>query len=480
MGEFPAEGIGKMKIFHLDFNYVKRRSGWVRNLLATVAGLGYDAILWELEDQVRWETCPECADADSWSKDEFRELLAFSRKLGLEPIPLLQTVGHGEYVMKLERYFPFREDPRFNDCYCTSSREVRSFLKRWIREYCELFGDLRHFHLGGDEAYRFGSCPACSVRERGELYAEHISELAGVLAPLGIRPGIWGDMVLAFPESLKALPRETVVWDWKYMTGDNASFDSADLLSGKGFDVVLCSAARSSQDGPFTPNIRVHFPNIAGIARKVCGSRLLSHCVTNWSLRLNPIRAGLPLLELPRRIEINPDISLAELEESVSIQYFGIPGGMEAARLISLCDNRVRIFSGIQWNGLKDSAFPPSGYLRRWIQEWGCTKEPFWSGRDEMFEAMRASTLRGISMLGNCSDSFPVAALWLCAGSFQLEYLDLLQTILSHPNPGQVSGLETFQKKCETFFCLEETESSAKKNASLLLSPLFDFLSQGL
>ena len=37
-----------MRIFHLDFNFVSQRQEFVRDLLARVAAMGYDAILWEM------------------------------------------------------------------------------------------------------------------------------------------------------------------------------------------------------------------------------------------------------------------------------------------------------------------------------------------------------------------------------------------------------------------------------------------------
>ena len=87
------------RIFHLDFNFLMLTKEEIRRQLASVAAMGYNAILWELEDKVRFETIAPCIHPDALSKEEFAEILAYSRNLGLEPIPLLQTLGHGEYVL---------------------------------------------------------------------------------------------------------------------------------------------------------------------------------------------------------------------------------------------------------------------------------------------------------------------------------------------------------------------------------------------
>ncbi len=52
----------------MDFNFVRLRLEFAIKLLDRVALLGYDAILWELENQVRWGSCPECAVPDAWSE----------------------------------------------------------------------------------------------------------------------------------------------------------------------------------------------------------------------------------------------------------------------------------------------------------------------------------------------------------------------------------------------------------------------------
>ena len=98
-----------MKAFHIDMNVAHFTRDYLEKWLRRLAAQGYDAILWEVENNVAWETCPECASPEAFSKDEFAGILALSRELGLEPIPLLQTLAHCEYVLKHERYASLSE-----------------------------------------------------------------------------------------------------------------------------------------------------------------------------------------------------------------------------------------------------------------------------------------------------------------------------------------------------------------------------------
>ena len=63
-------------VLHLDFNTIQMREDAVVDMLREAAGMGYNAVLWEIENKVRWETCPECVDPEAFSKDDFRRILA--------------------------------------------------------------------------------------------------------------------------------------------------------------------------------------------------------------------------------------------------------------------------------------------------------------------------------------------------------------------------------------------------------------------
>ena len=43
---------GVLNIFHMDFNFVCLKPEYQREWLKRVADMGYNAILWELEDKV--------------------------------------------------------------------------------------------------------------------------------------------------------------------------------------------------------------------------------------------------------------------------------------------------------------------------------------------------------------------------------------------------------------------------------------------
>ena len=116
-----AAASGGKLVYHMDFNTIMPTRAAVSDALRMAVESGCDAILWETEDKVRWETCLSAMHSEAFSKEEFRAILDEARSLGLEPIPLLQTVGHGEYVLDRPEYAAFRERADRKDCYCVST-----------------------------------------------------------------------------------------------------------------------------------------------------------------------------------------------------------------------------------------------------------------------------------------------------------------------------------------------------------------------
>lgn len=313
MATFSAV-LASLLVLHLDFNTVQMKKDAVVDCLRVASRAGYNAVLWEIENKVRWETCPECVHPEAFSKDEFREILAEAERLGLEPIPLLQTFGHAEYVLCHEKYAGWRESPSFRACYCVSKPEVKAFQKALLHEYLELFGSrVRRFHLGGDEALVFGTCEVCRQHDKMDLYVKHLQEVSGELAERGIRPGVWADMVLmggnwesrhtgsVSAETVRKLPTAFTLWNWDYAYGtSDAKLGNAAQtasLTGLGYEVILCAASQSFSDSPFLPRFRRHGENIAACADLVRTNALAGFCMTSWSVHLFPKSVQYPLWE---------------------------------------------------------------------------------------------------------------------------------------------------------------------------------------
>jgi hypothetical protein len=512
----------KLNIFHMDMNYVCLKPEFLRGWLRRVASLGFNAILWEIEDKVQWETCPQCVWPEAMTKCEFKDLLAYSRSLGLEPIPLLQTIGHAEYVLIHPDYHAFREVSEYHDCYCTSNPDVTTFLRRWIEEYLELFGEIRYFHLGGDEAYRFGQCPKCSAiaqtAGKVKLYSDHINAVGEPLLKKGIRPGIWNDMVIRHPESINQISRQFIIWDWNYWdtdttpekvriwgkgtlakdeidtelagtypeifssTGELQSFYTVRTEKKHGFDIILCSSSRAEADNVYCPRL-MHAGNIVGAAATVAKEDLLGNCVTSWAVRMNDLITQAPSIALAERALSHPDKSANDLLVEYCREFFGAePAGfIQAMGILGVSlPFAMASTTGIYWNGLKDNLPIPPGYLKshlKLLEE----KDPKWLATyPGIIEEACTSIPRAIALLAKffseAHGGLDVVEHWLTAAHFLLQRaLIARQVILNQVFPETVEVLNKQKQEYSAFLCRCQTAESAKKNADRVFDALIDY-----
>ncbi len=515
----------KLCIFHLDFNYSCLREDYLCKWLKKISDAGYNAVLWEIEDKVQLETCSRCVYPEAYTKEQFRNILDYSRELGLEPIPLLQTVGHAEYILMHEEYRHLRESNEENhhDCYCTENPEVREFLKNIIDEYLELFGKIRYFHLGGDEAYVFATCPECKEKAgrigKNALYMEHIAALSKSIFSAGARPGIWGDMILHHPQEMKAIPKDYIIWDWNYTDSDNAPefahiwgnssvkaedvteetkhlfpeiidpesqkirpFYTTHALKRMGYDIILCSAVRAAGDSVFFPKARFRSQNVVGAARVCTQLDLLGNCVTSWAIRLNAYEAQETMLPFAPEVLTAPCLSQKQVERIVSKRMFGVSSTafFDAVNTASdymppfICAGSL----AIQWNSLKDSLPPPNDYLesllKRWKEEDDGSRFAF--QQEQLYKAEKG-ILQSLSMLMDfmleAKLGFDILDYWFKALWMQLCIIKAGKQILKNQiTPETTLILNRLKEQFHSLLLKSETPGSAEKNSNLV----FDWL----
>ncbi len=523
----------KLRIFHFDMNFVNLKPSYIKKWVRKLSEFGYNAILWELEDKVQWETCPECVWPEAMSKDQFREILAYSESLGLQSIPLLQIFGHGEYVMLHKEYFHFREQPDFHDCYCTSNPEVRKFFKKWISEYLDLFGDIKYFHLGGDEAYRFATCPKCKKRTEkvgeNQFYVEHLQEISKEIFKKGCRPGVWGDMILHHPEQVDCFPKDFLIWDWNYWAGlppyDNVrvwgrgsmtadqigrdleeklpgiknedgevnGFYTAQILKDRGYDVILCSASRSNGDSVFCGINNTHSKNVVGASNTVSELELVGHCVTSWAIRINNNETQTTSIKLAALADENPKKCFEDLRLDCSEQLFGI----RSVEFFDVMDKIGKgfIFSngssfGIQWcHGLKDSLLPPEGLIKNNLLSITENKDITIDEHKANLKETGVQISEGLKRLEEfalkVTSGFEIIDSWRIGAAFQLKRLRSSQELMNSITDGITVSLEDFieslKKTKEQYRNFAETwmtPQSAERNSKLIYDAIEDYFSE--
>jgi hypothetical protein len=217
--ETPAVAI---RAVHLDLKGVPPMPGRLVSLLDVIAASGYNAVCVEWEDTFPWETDKRIRCETAYTPEEVAAFHARATELGLEIIPLVQCLGHMQFVLKFDDYKPLREVEDGIDVINPLAPGATQLVQDLVDEVVAVTPNLRHFHLGGDEAWTFGTHPDTKafVEEHGKgaLYLKHIDPILDSLNERGIRPMLWHDMMRHWDdEALQRLSKKADLVLWGYL-----------------------------------------------------------------------------------------------------------------------------------------------------------------------------------------------------------------------------------------------------------------------
>ncbi|MGH2649004.1 MAG: beta-N-acetylhexosaminidase [Ginsengibacter sp.] len=275
-----------VKGFHLDLRIQVMKMDALKKFAKTLSESGINTLVMEWEGTFPFEKHPLIPNRYAYTKDEIKSFISYCGTLGIDVIPLQQSFGHVEYILRHERYKDLREDQKDYSQVCPLQEEGNRKL------FTDLFTELaalhpsKYFHIGGDETYLLGHCEKCrkkaAIEGTSKLYIDHIKMLCDIVISLGKIPVLWADIALKHPDAIKQLPPQTIFVDWNY-GWDMNNFGDHEKLMQAGYEVWGAPALRSHPDNYFLTQWEKHFKNISDF---VPASRQLGYkgmIMTSWS-----------------------------------------------------------------------------------------------------------------------------------------------------------------------------------------------------
>ena len=211
-----------VRAIHFDMKGMPPTPSRLLEQLDLCAGLRINAVLMEWEDTFPWRCYPELKSPTAYTPEFITAFLKRAQENGIEVIPLVQCLGHSEFVLRYKRFGGLRELKNDYGEYCPSNPASARLVMDLIDDVLDLSdGSIRRFHLGGDEAWRMGSCPKCkkTVRKTGRdgLYLGHVGPILNRLNYFGIKPILWDDMMRKWPrKALNELGQRADLMAWSY------------------------------------------------------------------------------------------------------------------------------------------------------------------------------------------------------------------------------------------------------------------------
>ncbi|CAH3016273.1 unnamed protein product [Porites evermanni] len=161
------------------------------------------------------------------SQDEVLFLIKEARRNDLIVIPLVQTFGHLEFVLKHEKFAHLRETAKYTNSICPNNPEAVELVKEMINQVAELHTGIQWFHVGADEVWNLKTCRACLVdnRNKSMIFLHHMVPVLQHVRNKGFTPILWDDMMREWTiDFLKVVGRLAEPMIWYYRTDLRSHF----------------------------------------------------------------------------------------------------------------------------------------------------------------------------------------------------------------------------------------------------------------
>lgn len=185
--------------------YLRCEDNIWNELTQALADAGFNMVVLDLGDGVRYASHPEIAVEGAWSVARLADEIARLRDLGLEPIPKLNfSAAHDVWLGDYARM--------------VSTPTYYQVCRDLIQETAELFGQPRLFHIGMDEeTYEHQRYYRYSQVRQYDLWWEDLGFYIETVEAADSRAWVWSDYVWHHPDLFYAHMSQNVLQsNWYY------------------------------------------------------------------------------------------------------------------------------------------------------------------------------------------------------------------------------------------------------------------------
>lgn len=164
---------------HFDLKGAPPKVSYLKQIFPVIKEAGANAIVLEYEDMFPFSGPLSPVPAkNAYTKEDVQTILNLAKSHNFEIIPLVQTFGHLEFVLKLKEFRELREVDDFPQAICPSRNESFSLVENIIDQVMALHPNTRWLHIGCDEVYHLGYCSKCMRLDRDNLFLSHVARVA--------------------------------------------------------------------------------------------------------------------------------------------------------------------------------------------------------------------------------------------------------------------------------------------------------------
>ncbi|CAG5000832.1 hypothetical protein DYBT9275_02541 [Dyadobacter sp. CECT 9275] len=155
----------KVRAVHYDTKHHQDKRSYVESLIRDLAAYKVNMLVWEWEDKFEYPSHPEIGAPGAFTMKEIQEITAYAHKYHIQIVPLVQGLGHVSFILKWPQFAHLRELPASNFEFCPLKDGSYDLLSDLWKDAMEATPGSQYIHIGSDETYELGACPACKKKE---------------------------------------------------------------------------------------------------------------------------------------------------------------------------------------------------------------------------------------------------------------------------------------------------------------------------
>jgi hypothetical protein len=122
-------------------------------LIDDLAKLKVNGIIIEFEDKLKYELRSEVGSSDSFSIDWWTNLSEYARSRNIMINPLVQGLGHASFILKHEKNFSLRDDPKSDWAFNPLDPKTYELQFDLYLDAIKATPHGKYLHVGGDEVH---------------------------------------------------------------------------------------------------------------------------------------------------------------------------------------------------------------------------------------------------------------------------------------------------------------------------------------
>lgn len=299
------------RAIHLDLKHHLNVGNYYYKMIDQLAAIKINAVIIEFEDKLGYRKAPVVGSPNAVSVDEFAAISRYAKDRNIEISPLIQGLGHAEFILKHEQYASLRDTISSDWSFDPMNPETYKLQFSLYEDAIAATPYGKYLHVGGDEVGHLGMSELSKKSGLSplELQMQWLNKVSAFALEHKRIPIFWDDMVFKLsnlyqstwdPEvpaqevkdvwakneqkleqNVPLFPKECVYMRWNYDAPDiPGNLKALDWYKSHNLKVMAATAAQTMW--PMLPRERSNFQPIKDFSRITAQKKLDGILCTSW------------------------------------------------------------------------------------------------------------------------------------------------------------------------------------------------------